>query len=334
MIAELLLNTIGRQSRGGVVFRPERCLRSRLNSDTCQRCLACCKSKALVLRGRRIALDEDRCTGCMSCVSECPNDALECDFDISVFLDALQQSTAGDAIVISCGKSSERTNHVKIPCIGLLSEPVLAALYCVVREAAYIDARPCVDCENGHVYNLVFERVRVVGEKYGDPKSLKLRFQGGENGNVTVPGGQRRAYLSMARNSMINIGRKVSTVSVAGDELAGGKEKSAEKGALRVTRFLQQVLDQLPENMGRERALLYSYFMTATVGCTCTLCPLCTGMCPTGALKRVHGSTVKQLAFTSAKCSGCGLCVAFCRKKALTLMPGVQSDPSIAQVIA
>jgi ferredoxin len=52
---------------------------------------------------------------------------------------------------------------------------------------------------------------------------------------------------------------------------------------------------------------------------TCTLCPRCAGICPTGALKFERLGTGKQVLFNARQCSGCGLCVAFCPSQAVAL---------------
>jgi ferredoxin len=54
---------------------------------------------------------------------------------------------------------------------------------------------------------------------------------------------------------------------------------------------------------------------------TCTICPRCTGICPTGAISRRRRETDSQhhLVFAPERCTGCGLCVAFCEKHAIRL---------------
>jgi formate hydrogenlyase subunit 6/NADH:ubiquinone oxidoreductase subunit I len=53
---------------------------------------------------------------------------------------------------------------------------------------------------------------------------------------------------------------------------------------------------------------------------SCTFCPRCTGMCPTGAIKLVRQeNNSKQLSFAGGRCTGCGLCAAFCKVQAITI---------------
>ncbi len=80
---------------------PHRCLRKRLNTNNCSRCLDSCSSGALYLRGREIVLDKTSCTGCMTCVAVCPQDALTSELDADELLTYLDQKTN---VQISCGR--------------------------------------------------------------------------------------------------------------------------------------------------------------------------------------------------------------------------------------
>lgn len=334
MIAELLLNTLDAHDQMAVVFNPKRCLRSRLNSNGCEICLTHCPRKALALRERTIVFSADRCTGCMTCVAECPNDAFASRVDISFLLQEIHNINSRNPVVLSCDKAAPHDNRIPIPCIGLLSEPVLAALNCVAANEFYLDIHQCADCDNGQVLNLLHERIQRIVKKSGQAGDLKIRYLSVGNFIATTPEQQRRKFLRMAKKSMIDLGKGASTAFVSVGKQGERKELGGGKEAVSVSRFLQQALHQLPNDAVREQELLHSYFYTSKTTSSCDLCPLCTGICPTGALKRKTDGEKKQLSFTSSKCSGCGICVEFCRKDALEILPGVTTDPGITQAIA
>ena len=75
-----------------------------------------------------------------------------------------------------------------------------------------------------------------------------------------------------------------------------------------------------------ERKNLEPFFYTVQADEQCNLCPVCSGMCPTGALKRVKENGEKHLVFKSSHCSGCGLCRDFCKKQALSVSKGFAGD--------
>lgn len=333
MIAELLLNVIDRQAGSVVTFRPERCLRSRLRSNACDICLNLCRRKALALGGRGIVFDEKHCTGCMICVAECPNDAFFTETDIDGIFPLIQEKSRRVPLTIACKRSSPLQSDLNIPCIGLLSEPILAGINCAAAVEIYCNVQSCGKCENGHALDLLHERVQSIADKCGRTVGRKVHCLSVDPGFEKHPRRQRRAFLSIAKNSMRDIGRVASSVHDSSIKLA---EKQATPGKKEVhfSRFLQLALARLPADKRQERRLLKSYFYTVKANDDCDLCPFCTGMCPTGALKRKTVDDLKQLYFTSTKCSGCGLCVEFCDKKALTLLPGAEGDPAIEQLIA
>jgi len=335
MIAELLLRTLDTQDESGVIFNPKRCLRSRLNSNRCEICLTRCRKKAITLCERSIVFNKEQCTGCMICVAECPNDAFTGNPDISFLLREISATSARNPLVLSCDKSaSHGDDRITIPCIGLLSEPVLAALNCLAPSEFYLDVHQCADCENGHVLSMLHERIHAIANKKGPSVDLKIRYL--PVGDFTAPTReqQRRNFLRMAKNSMIGLGKGASKAYNKDGKKPEGNEPAFEKDGVFVSRFLHQALRQLPSDAVQEKELLHSYFFSSRTTERCNLCPLCTGMCPTGALKRKTDGETKQLSFTSSKCSGCGICVEFCRKNALEILPGSTADPGVTQAIA
>lgn len=330
MLAGLLFNSIEKRLLPAVAFDPGRCLRTRLGSSTCDQCLASCKNKALTLQDGKIVLQADHCTECMSCIAECPNDALTCGFDLPALLRMVHESRHGEPVVLSCGKSPvHHANRFTIPCIGLFSEPVLAAMNVAASREFYLDIHGCADCGNGHILGALQARMLGILSKNGSSAGLKLRYLTEKNFRLASYRQQRRSFLGMVKSNLAGLGEAAAPVVRTTDNV------HRDKSAAAVSLLLQQALAMLPENDTAARKLLLSYPYTLTANDRCDLCPRCTGMCPTGALKRHSNSSgEKKLYFTSAKCSGCGLCVAFCNKKALTLQPGAQDPPDTARVIA
>ena len=119
------LNSVTEQPHT-VVFIPHRCLRKRLNTNNCSLCLDSCSSGALSLRGREIVLDMTCCTGCMACVSVCPQDALTSKVDTDGLLASLAKKTN---VQISCGRQRPfHSDEIIIPCLGIFSKHLIAAM--------------------------------------------------------------------------------------------------------------------------------------------------------------------------------------------------------------
>ena len=331
MLAGLLFNNIEQRLLPAVSFDARRCLRSRLGSSTCAQCLSLCMNKALTLQNGKIVFQAEHCTECMTCISACPNDALICGFGLPALLRVLRDSgDDGEPLVLSCGKNPcHHTNRFTIPCIGLFSEPVLAAMNVAARREFYLDIHGCADCDNGHVLGLLQTRMLGILSKNGSSAELKLRYLTEKNIGMASYRQQRRSFLGMVKSNLAGLGETATPVVRTTNNI------NHDKSAAAVSLLLQQALAMLPENDTMARKLLLSYQYTLTANDRCDLCPRCTGMCPTGALKRLSNNAGgKKLYFTSAKCSGCGICLAFCNKKALTLQPGAQYPPDTARVIA
>lgn len=72
----------------------------------------------------------------------------------------------------------------------------------------------------------------------------------------------------------------------------------------------------------------------------CTLCGLCVGSCPLGALRVVESATETTLTLDSSRCIGCDRCVRICPEEALILStgtrvagPGERADGSARRVL-
>ena len=121
-----LINIVSEQSHIATLI-PQRCLRKRLNTNNCSLCLDSCRSGALSLNGREIVLDEGCCTGCMGCVSACPQDALTTKCDLVEMFDSLQEKSNVNVLVSCYHQKQLQAEEIIVPCLGIFSKPILAA---------------------------------------------------------------------------------------------------------------------------------------------------------------------------------------------------------------
>ena len=328
MLAELLLNRLG-SGIDTVCFEGKRCLRNRLNTNKCNICVSLCKSGALSIDECGIILNDEHCTGCLLCVAACPNDAFIFEFDYSSFLLKVLKK---EAVVLSCKKESHHSGHIRIPCIGALSKPLLASMNFLAENTISIDVSACSECHNSHTISSFKEnentllgeidgrcefKIKSITEKYSDPIKGKNT--------------ERRSFLKAIKDSAVQCGSEsVRPFQASQNDTVNCKNK----GSLNISKMLQLALDKLPEQKHNEREILYSYCMTISANDQCDCCPSCAGMCPTGALKRKRDIEGKYLLFLSSACSGCGLCLDFCKKEALIIQKGCISNPNVASVIS
>ena len=301
-----------------------RCLRKRLNTNNCTRCLDSCSSGALYLRGREIVLDKNCCTGCMSCVTVCPQDALTSTFDADGLLASLDQKTD---VWISCGR--QRCFHpdeIIVPCTGVLSKPILAAMAFRASGSVIFNLAGCIECPN-HQSSEVFKKdlFEVVDALADVLKSEFILSETDREAELIET--DRRSYLTNLKNSFSKASKSHSTFEVKSVE----PEPTGSRRVPQKTKLIQNIIKG-GDAVSRKRILsLFGNSLSVNKECTC--CPLCKGICPTGAIKIERSDQGKNLKFQMLNCSGCGLCVEFCRKDALILENGFSGDPGITMQI-
>lgn len=320
MLISLLFDRIlSKTDSAKVLFLDRRCLRSRFNKSECRACLDECQAGALKLDGRIVAFKQEKCTGCMRCVSACLNDAFDGGLNLKHLLETLSCSSQ---VVLSCRKNAHFQQKLIIPCIGSLSEPVLAAMNSVAMDSFFVDLSHCPDCINKHCLDSFHREIGKLTDKLKANGRISLKYS--IEKNSVHPGDEnlaRRSYLGMAKNSLIDLGRESMG---AGQTDTGRFHNRAGKGPAMNSLALQYAYRNSSEE---NKHLLLSFFYTVSVTEQCNVCPGCQGMCPTGALKRTEVKGVKRLMFTSSACNGCGLCQEFCKKAAIEIVRGFTGNP-------
>ncbi len=322
MLTNLLFDRIFSETDSAkVCFINKRCLRSRFNKSECRACLDECQTEALKLDGRSVVFKQEKCTGCMRCVSACPNDAFNSGLDLKRLLEGLSSSSQ---VVLTCRKNAPFQQKLYIPCIGSLSESLLAAMNSVATNSFSIDLSHCSECINRHCLNSFNLKVGKLTDKLKVSKHIPLRYNFEKNSPLPVTENiSRRFYLGMAKKSLLDLGKRSMG---AGKAETSASLNHTRKGPATDAMALQYAWKHSSSKEYKD--VLLSFFYTANVITEkCNLCPGCQGMCPTGALKRTDLKGVKQLMFTSSACNGCNLCQEFCKKNAIQIIRGFTGNP-------
>ncbi len=306
-----LFSNVGKDRTPTVNLVRERCLRRRLNSCECRRCLDVCASGALSLVDRQLQLDPEKCTDCMACTAVCVSEALAADPDVQTVLPAVLAQVA-EELVISCTRQKQLSaDEIAVPCLGIFAEESLLALGMSGCPSIVFRRAGCSTCPNSRASMLFLAALKRVRDKAGEILPTKLLTRDDvEDGESAVV--DRRAFLVGLRCNLAAIAKVgpefATTVSQA--------KTSARRIPIKV-KLLGEVMAKATAENREQLLLLVTHTLTADPACN--RCPLCTGICPTGAL-RLSGSGIdKQLLFTGSLCSGCGLCVSFCKQTALSL---------------
>lgn len=299
-------------------FISRRCLRNRLHGNACARCLDECPVKAI--SGQEpggVRLDPKRCVGCLACTAVCPAEAL---VGKDQRLAASPGKAAGrETLVFCCEKSIRSGEEIVLPCLGALAEEQLAAFAVKAAKGVRLSLVKCGDCRAAFVPDLLTRRLAALNRRLGNGEitgSIRLLLQE-EEGEELTESSSRRAFFKAFREISFHAATEtMATLQADPDQ----REQHAHKHQpVRLAQLRQVIADTGEEST--HQALLRLFF-SLTVSDECNFCGGCAGMCPTGALKNTREDELKRLQFDWAKCSGCGLCLEFCRKKALTLVAG------------
>lgn len=296
-----------------------RCLRMRFNKNECSECRGVCRSKAINI-GEDILIDAALCSECMLCVSACPSDCFKIkSFDYLSVLARLRRINESVPVsVLGCNMRRDLQAHVKIPCIGFLSEEHLLALSVFPVSGVHINMTECGGCDNAFAAEKVIERAgRLEGESSFNISEKIVFIKEKKNLNYRDIAYGRRGFFGAVKNMVF---LKAAEIFEDNGADIASQSYSAKKIPLKRD-LLNRVYVYLN---GEDSRLMKGYFYTVSSNEGCNNCFACVGLCPTGALKVSRGdaSPTSRLSFNASLCNGCGLCRDFCFNGALRVEKG------------
>jgi ferredoxin len=295
-------------------FVEKRCLRRRLNSCECRSCLDCCPAGALSLENRKVQLDIDKCSGCMQCTGVCPAEAfLLPGYDIEQHLGSSTLDT--ELSVFSCTRQGQvHPEESVVPCLGIFSPELLLFTGMTGPAVIAFNMAECSHCENKEAVDSFLFSLKFLQEHASDLLTTDFLTLEHPNHLESLRIDSRRPFLTGLKNNLISF-----AASHVGKQPVKEPDTSIKNRRVpRKLRLIEKLIEGV--DLGKKELILSFCVYRMSVNSQCTLCPRCTGICPTGALKvdKVNGE--KQLLFKNALCSGCGLCVTFCQENAINLL--------------
>jgi ferredoxin len=285
-------------------FTGARCLLERNAVGGCDLCQKACPHEAVSLDSYSVNLDEVNCTGCGLCTQVCPGIALE--FPLGPIQESLHR-----------GKGQIRCSRVQgagdeVLCLGRLTPGVLA-------ESA------------SRLGPLTLAHGDCAGCKIGGPTVPEQVKAAMEEGKKYFPA--LEATLTQEALLGAGVGRR----EFFGAMFGGAKRSAAE--LVPKLPMLEQPIEDARDERPVELRLRYLAAGRAegvrwpkiAVGEGCTLCPVCTNVCPTKAVERIR-DTVEGLSdeyvitLNVSACTGCGACVQSCPPQVITLGEASQEE--------
>ncbi len=296
------------------------CINLRGRTEQCSACGDVCPSGAIALAVDAVDVDDEKCTGCNSCLPSCPAGALRSSgFVPERFLQAMGGK---EAVHLHCRGSSDGGGGIVIPCHGVLDTRLLASARAEgVKSISLHGLDHCEACNMGdaraHIEALEVDLKIWLGEE-----APKLD---------TAPGVDKteaRRYqdqLHLSRRAFLRFS-SANTVTQAVDWMVPGlseEEQSedllpffqAEEFPQRAAQYQQTLssrVDRVPWRSGTRLP-----WQVRAVSGNCNGCLSCGERCPTGALQARSDAKVRLLSFDYLLCTNCKLCETICPEDAV-----------------
>jgi len=317
----------------------ERCLNPRYRLAHCDVCVNACPQQAITISDTNVTIESMLCNNCGICVSDCPTGVFQHEHFDSFKL--LEWARGNEEIHISCPASDISNGEVaNIPCLGILTEPLLAALYGHGVERIYLygmDA--CSACPTRIGKN----RIDAVMQ-YSDSKIPALLQTQKTNASDDKGDYPDRFPKSIHASHEPVLGRR-QFLSVFSRKSAAAIIPNAVKYLIEEN----NMPDAQPDIGGDEHILMHkhvpaihrlsvmtlfsehsksdtSHFHTITANDACTGCRICAVRCPTGALLWHENPDEANLEFRALACIGCRLCISICPYDALSMSTQNDAD--------
>jgi len=271
-------------------YTEARCLLYKNSVGGCDKCYGVCPKGAVRLEGWRVELDEVLCTGCGLCTGVCPGIALEYP------LGAIQEALIRGKGKLRCSKAEGKGEEVL--CLGRLTPGLLAEAGS--RFGKVVLARgDCEACRIGGPE--VPERLARMAEEARRYFPVEVEVVEGELPGERV--GRRELFQAL-------LGRAKRTAADLVPELPLPALEEEREGELPAELRLRRLAASRAPEVRWPRIRVEE---------GCTLCPVCTNVCPTEAVRRVREGEEYVLYLQVAACTGCGACVESCPPQVIRL---------------
>jgi len=307
------------------VFQGNRCLHGLSRANNCQLCLEICPVSAIRIEHEGLYIDQHRCQGCGSCSLICPADAIQ------MINPPAKKLAAGIRELLAASLADE----VSPPVLVIHSEDISSDVLQKMTDS--IGGRPVM---------FGIEEIARIG-----PEIMLAALAYGAGSVIMAIGSEIPADIIRVLETRMQICAAVLRgLDMQEDRLSlfapAGMRHSPKKisdPAQNKTRYFAPLLPAATFSPDCDRRTLFrlafrhlyevsaadtpwiSLPADASFGAisldksACTLCMVCAGVCPTGALSA--GDDRPQLSFTETDCHQCGLCSEACPEGAVQLHP-------------
>lgn len=270
----------------------------------CDKCQQVCPHQAINLQSFTVEIDEVKCTSCGLCTAVCPGLALE--FPLGPIQEKLHRGRGQ----LRCSKAPGAGDEIH--CLGQLTPGVLA--------------------EAGSRYGpLTLAHGDCASCRIGGPAIPERLGWAVEEGKKYFPGLEVLIQQDALRGA--EVGRREFFGA-----MFGGARRSAAELVPNLPLPEEPYEDkraELPPELRLRKVAAYRAqevrWPRIAVAEGCTLCPVCTNVCPTKAVERerdtVEGLSEEYvLKLNVSACTGCGACVESCPPQVISLVEATREE--------
>lgn len=335
----------------------ERCLLQRHQGASCKYCVDACKTNAILLGDGIISVNDDRCTGCGSCLSVCPVECFETSDWTERSLIATTERLGLDTYEFVCKShptpelGSEKQAILRVSaCLAAISPGLWYELG--QKYAVELRLEVCSDCIFGANARLIrqaidlasnwlrssgYEERLTIHEDVDTSRSIQSkRVISAENPTLN-----RRDFLFGFARSSGSVDQALSCLPTDQFEVEDNtKLRPHLPNWLRGLAMVYQVnpaqLQEVPAAGDQEtdQEIKPCLWPTLSVANSCAACGACARYCPSGALSTAVRDNKFQHIFYPGACIGCGLCAKVCSTRALTRAYEPFEEPFTEHIMA
>ncbi len=301
-----------------------RCPNTKTDKNMCTICVDYCPTEAITIADG-ITISTKECVECGICSAQCPNEVFQVQAisDFHFFQEIFSALDKDELISIECNgiKGKFETTKGKttdaeafyVPCFGCISElPLLLGLS---MGSSNFRIEECKDECNNHRGRAAFKNKLLMIEHLS--KTLDLKEIGDEAPSIIPVVYNTVNHLFVTRRRFMDKSLSLLINALIASTIGGTKDTAQPSSQYSRRKLLTQLAERLGTSSHSIKRGELPFSDIVVEKKKCTVCGICSRLCPTSALKMKETKDSFSLSFTFGLCTDCGLCIESCPEKAV-----------------
>jgi ferredoxin len=319
----LLLNA-SQDNIDKVKINRDRCPNTKIEKKKCTICFSYCPTEAITIEDE-INISNKKCVECGVCSAQCPNEVFQVQSisDFHLYQQILKTLEKDESISIDCNGLNGKFETTKekitnedtyqVPCFGCISE--IPLLLGTSIEGSKFRIEECKDECNNHRGRTAYKNKLKMAEHLSETLNLK---ETENDTNTIIPVVYDSInHLFVTRRRFMNKGLSLLINALIAATLGGKQDTAQPHSHYSRRKLLTQLADRLGtvSHIVKKNELSFSDLIVEEK--KCTVCGICSHLCPPSALKMKETEDSISLNFTFGLCTNCQVCIESCPEKAI-----------------